>query len=139
MPRKTTSTAARSRSRQPRTRLGDLERAVLEVLWEREDASVREVHEALTDRELAYTTVLTVLDRMHGKSLVTREKDARAFRYSAAATRGDMTADLMREALEEFSEADRQAALVAFVGDATHTDREALRRALAALEASSRA
>ena len=76
-------------------RLGDLERVVMEHLWEAagvgdtlfEGATVREVHLRFEgEREIAYTTVMTVLDRLAKKDLVTRERDGRAWRYSPADT-----------------------------------------------------
>ena len=64
--------------------LGDLETAVLNVLWDAaRPMSVRDVGAGLKRRPaLAYTTVLTVLDRLHDKHFVSREKDGRAFLYS---------------------------------------------------------
>lgn len=125
----------------PRSSLGDLERSVIETLWDAGDAwlTVREVHETLArNRDIAYTTVMTVLDRMTRKELLERERDGRAWRYRATQTRGAMTAEVMRQALGEFTEKtsqrDRTAALVAFVGEASAADRRALREALAALE-----
>ncbi|WP_407940178.1 BlaI/MecI/CopY family transcriptional regulator [Nocardioides acrostichi] len=120
----------------PLRSLGELERAALDVLWAAtEPLSVRDIHTALAlDRDLAYTTVMTVLDRMAKKDLVTRSREGRAFVYRAAGTRAAMTADLMRDALAEFSVDDRGTALVAFVTEAGEEEREALRRALAALE-----
>jgi len=125
----------------PRSNLGDLERSVIETLWDAGDAwlTVREVHEALAKtRDIAYTTVMTVLDRMTRKDLVERERDGRAWRYRPTQSRGAMTAEVMRQALGEFAEEanqrDRAAALVAFVGEASASDRRALREALAALE-----
>jgi predicted transcriptional regulator len=112
----------------------------METLWDAGDGwlTVREVHDVLAkDRDIAYTTVMTVLDRMARKDLVQREREGRAWRYRAAQTRGAMTAEVMRQALGEFAEAnerDREDALVAFVGDASAADRQALRDALAALE-----
>lgn len=120
-----------------RSQLGDLERAVLEVLWDSGDESltVREVHEAIAaGRDLAYTTVMTVLDRMARKDLVEQERAGRAYRYRARSSRSEMTAELMRDTLGEFAEEDRRAALVAFVDDASEADRRALREALAELE-----
>ncbi len=97
--------------------------------------TVREVHETLArDRDIAYTTVMTVLARMAKKGLVGQQRDGRAYRYQAAASRGSMTADLMREALDEFGTVDRRTALVAFVGEASAEERAALRAALAELE-----
>jgi predicted transcriptional regulator len=123
------------------SRLGDLERSVLETLWEAGDGwlTVREVHDVLVkDRDIAYTTVMTVLDRMARKDVVAREREGRAWKYRPAQSRGEMTAEVMRQALGEFAEEanarDRQAALVAFVGEASDADRQALRDALAALE-----
>jgi predicted transcriptional regulator len=122
------------------SRLGDLERSVMETLWDAGDGwlTVRDVHDKLAEgRDIAYTTVMTVLDRMTRKHLVEREREGRAWRYRPTQTRGAMTAEVMRQALGEFAEAnrrDREAALVAFVGEATAEDRQALRDALAALE-----
>ena len=123
--------------------MGELERAVMEHLWAVEaDANgrdgwrtVREVHEALAaERDIAYTTVMTVMDRLSKKSLVRQRKEGKAYLYRAADSRGAMTADLMRSALTEFAESDRTNALLAFVGESTEEEREALRRALAELE-----
>jgi predicted transcriptional regulator len=115
--------------------LGELERGVMEQLWSSPGTlSVREVHAALgRDRELAYTTVMTVLDRLAKKGLVVRERDKRAYRYAAAQSREDLVAEVMHTALTE-DPAERTAALVAFVGRVTREDAEAMRAALARLE-----
>ena len=75
---------------------------------------------------------MTVLDRLVAKDLVVRERDGRAFRYAPRLSRAAMTAELMREALESTG-ADRDQALVSFVGEASAEDLAALRRALADL------
>ncbi len=124
--------------------MGELEQAVLEALWDLEGtlrgeeghgprgSSGRDVHERLVGRDLAYTTVMTVLDRLARKDVVVRERDGRAFRYSPRRTRAEMTAELMHEALG-VTGADRDQALVSFVGEASADDLAALRRALDAL------
>lgn len=67
--------------------LGELERAVMEVLWQTDAAlSVRDVHAALADRDLAYTTVMTVLDRLAKKGICSRELEGRAWLYRPART-----------------------------------------------------
>ncbi|MBM9460086.1 BlaI/MecI/CopY family transcriptional regulator [Nocardioides sp. zg-536] len=118
-------------------KLGDLERAVLEVLWglsPLQRATVRDVHTALSaDRAIAYTTVMTVLERLARKDLVDQHRDGRAYSYRAAATRGEMTAEMMRATLDDFGSGDSPAALVAFVEDATAAEVAALREALARL------
>ena len=60
-------------------RLGELERAIMEVLWESPDPmTVRQVGGCLTDRDLAHTTVMTVLDRLAKKGFVRRQRAGRA-------------------------------------------------------------
>lgn len=61
--------------------LGRLEIAVMEILWTRGDGNVRDVAERLA-RPLAYTTVMTTLDRLYKKGLLERRKSERAFLYS---------------------------------------------------------
>ena len=120
------------------SRVGELERAVLGVLWDlpedaADGATVRQVHALLApQRDIAYTTVMTVLDRLAKKGLVDQERAGRAYRYRARASRAAMTAELMREALGEFSD-DPESALVAFVGEASDAERVALREALSRL------
>jgi len=66
--------------------LGHLELAVMELLWARGESRVQEVVEAL-DRRLAYTTVMTTLDRLYKKGLLDRRKQDRAYVYSSPLTR----------------------------------------------------
>jgi predicted transcriptional regulator len=125
----------------PAPRLGDLERAVMEHLWARAEAgsepvTVREVHEGIgAERALAYTTVMTVLDRLHKKGLVSQRRDGRAYRYAPAATREQLTAQTMRDTLGTLDPPDRRAAMLHFLDDATSEEIDDLRAALAALEA----
>ncbi len=122
----------------PAPRLGDLERVVMEQLWESserrpEGASVRDVLEALpADRNLAYTTVMTVLDRLSKKGLVTRERDGRAWRYTPAGTRESLTAETMRASLGDAN--DRRATLLHFLDGATPEELDDLRAALSEVE-----
>ncbi|ASU82180.1 CopY family transcriptional regulator [Nocardiopsis gilva YIM 90087] len=111
-------------------RLGDLERAVMDVLWAQDEPlTVREVGRALADRDLAHTTVMTVLDRLAKKEVVSRDREGRAWRYRPAASRESYVSELMYDALGETG--DRDAALAAFVRSMSGTEAEALRRALA--------
>ena len=99
--------------------LGDLEREVMTQLWESgEPLTVRQVHERLSrDRDLAYTTVMTVLDRLAKKGVVDQQRADRAYRYAPAQSREEMTAALMLDALSSSPDgATRDAALAHFVG-----------------------
>jgi predicted transcriptional regulator len=112
-----------------RVALGELERAVMAQLWSADEPlTVRDVHDQL-ERELAYTTVMTVLGRLAKKGLVRQERDGKAYRYAAASSRDQMAASLMLDALGDVGE-DRTAALVAFVDQVGPQEVEALRRAL---------
>lgn len=66
----------------PQLMLGPLEIQVMEVIWTFGESSVRDVVEKL-DSKLAYTTVMTTLDRLFKKELLLRQKSERAFLYSA--------------------------------------------------------
>ncbi len=68
--------------------LGHLEESVMEVLWASGESSVRAVADHL-DRPLAYTTVMTTLDRLFKKGLLDRRKSERAFLYSPKLSRDD--------------------------------------------------
>ena len=68
--------------------LGPLEIAVMEIVWDRGESAVRDVVDCLA-RPLAYTTVMTTLDRLYKKGLLTRRKDDRAFLYLARLSRSE--------------------------------------------------
>ena len=121
--------------------LGELERAVMDHLWASpQPQTVRQVHEDLSGhRELAYTTVMTVLQRLARKKLVTQIRDDRAHQYAPTYGRDELVAGLMFDALHQAVDSDdRQAALVHFVDRVDADEADALRRALAELEAKNR-
>ncbi len=110
-------------------RLGDLERAAMQVVWAAPGPlTARQVADALADRELAYTTWLTVLGRLERKGLLSRSRDARAHTYQAVTSREDVVAGLMHQALGQAD--DREAALQRFARSVSADEAEALRRAL---------
>ena len=87
--------------------------------------TARDVQDALAARDLATTTVLTVLGRLERKGLVTREREGRAHRYRSVASREDHVAELMRDALD--AAPDRGAVLARFLGSIPADERAALR------------
>lgn len=110
-------------------RLGELERAVMEVLWRADGPrTAREVADALAGRDLAKTTILTVLSRLEAKGRVARNRDAWAHTYLPTAVREDYIAEMMSEALGDA--ADRTAALVRFAGRVSAAEAVALSDAL---------
>lgn len=119
------------------TRLGDLERAVMQALWEaaakaNQPLTGREVAASLARPDLAYTTVLTVLTRLERKGLVRRDSTARAHVYAPVASREDHVTVLMQQALGQAGSTGsaRQAALQHFARSMTAEEAAALRQAL---------
>lgn len=76
-------------------------------------------------KDLAVTTVLTVLSRLEKKGLVERERGTRPHRYRAVSSREEHTAELMHEVLG--SAPDRAAVLARFIGSVTESEAKTLR------------
>jgi len=81
-----------------RHRLGELQLAIMRVLWTRGEAAVTEVHEALEERDLAPTTIATMLRKMEDKGVVTHRSEGRKYLYrpvvTEAAVRRTMVGEL---------------------------------------------
>lgn len=109
---------------------GNLEAIVMDRLWAWDrPAAVREVLEDLQkDRSIAYTTVMTVMDNLFQKGVLTRELDGRAYRYRAVRTREEHTAELMEQVLA--SGGDAGATLLHFVERMPSKDVSRLRKEL---------
>jgi predicted transcriptional regulator len=109
---------------------GELERAIMDRLWERgRPALVRQVVDGLRpERPPAYTTVMTVMENLYHKGWLRRERDGRAWRYSPTRSRSGYTAALMQEALD--ASPDRRNALAHFVLQLSPVDVALLQQAL---------
>jgi predicted transcriptional regulator len=110
--------------------LGELESAIMERMWATNaPASVRDVLEHLRkDRTLAYTTVMTVMDKLHTKGLLKRKPVGRAYIYEAVSSKEAYTADVMRESLAKSG--NRAATLVHFLERLSPEEASALETAL---------
>jgi len=86
------------------SQLGPLEERLLEALWQRGPATVRELLEG-GYHDLAYTTVMTTLDRLFKKGVLTREAEGRAFRYTARFTREELHREAAGEAVRQMLDA----------------------------------
>lgn len=103
--------------------LGALEQRVMEVLWRRAPLSVRETQGELESQTaLAYTTVMTTLDRLHKKKLLVREKDGAAFLYRPALGREAYLRALAEAAAAELLSEAASPVLAAFVDAAARVD-----------------
>ena len=114
------------------TFLGPLETAVMDRLWKRRQATVRDVVDDLAkSRSLAYTTVMTIMTRLHAKGLLVRDREGKTYVYRPAFTRDEhrarLSQDLVRGLVDEFGDV----ALAQFTAELDSVDaghRAALRR-----------
>jgi predicted transcriptional regulator len=107
--------------------LGPLEQRVLELLWRSSaERTVRDVQEGLGGA-LAYTTVMTTLDRLYKKGLLARQRKGPAFSYSPLETREDFAAGLLRKGLDRlFGRGSLRPLLASFVDAVSEHDRALL-------------
>jgi len=109
---------------------GELEAVIMDRLWDwGRPALVRELVEELRpSRQLAYTTVMTVMENLYRKGWLRRERDGRAWRYEPTSSRSAYTAALMSDALS--TSPDRRTALAHFVLQMSPHDVTLLQQAL---------
>ena len=82
--------------------LGDLQHAIMRVLWDRGEAPVAEVHQCLlTERGLALTTIATMLSKMEKKGVVQRRMEGRGFVYEPAVSESEVYRSMGSELTEQ--------------------------------------
>lgn len=108
--------------------LGKLEQRVMSILWCGRALSVREVNQRLGEDALAHTTVMTTLDRLYKKGLLSRTRDGVAYIYSAALTRDEYKQRIVETTVSGLMTKGGDAApvLAAFVDAAAQFDEENL-------------
>ncbi|MBA3322681.1 MAG: BlaI/MecI/CopY family transcriptional regulator [Pyrinomonadaceae bacterium] len=79
--------------------LGKLERELMNLAWRSDEISVRDVHRQLGEA-VAYTTLMTTLDRLYKKGLLTRRKDGRAFVYAARYSPEELEQGIAQDVIE---------------------------------------
>lgn len=95
-----------------------LELLCLNALWSLEQGAVKDVRQLVApNRPLAYTTVMTVLDRLVRRGVVTRRKAGRAFIYAPAVSRNDMRRLALQEFLDSYFESSRDQLLQFLQGE----------------------
>jgi len=113
----------------PRTHhLGDLQLAIMRILWERGEAAVTDVHEALRgERDLALTTIATMLRKMETKGIVDHRIDGRQFIYRPLVDDHAVRRSMVRELTNKLFGGD-SAALVSHLLTEREIDAEDLPR-----------
>ena len=90
-----------------RHQLNELQLAILRVIWDRSEATVQEIWEALhAERGLAQTTVATMLSRLERRGVVTRRAQARQYHYRAAVTEQEVQHSMVGELTERLFDGD---------------------------------
>lgn len=96
--------------------LGALEKSVMDILWERGEATGREVFEGISrEKTLAFTTVLTVMDRLLKKGLIKRAKRGGVFVYTASMTKDNFVKQISQEVLQGILDISASSAASSFV------------------------
>ena len=114
--------------------LGELQHAIMRLLWARDEATVAEVHEALFDeRGLAPTTIATMLRKMEDKGVVAHRVEDRHFVYQATVTEDEVRSTMVGELLDRLFAGD-PAALVSHLVADHDIDEEEIERLRALLE-----
>lgn len=103
--------------------LGDLQHAIMRVLWDRGETPVADVHQALlTERGLALTTIATMLSKMEKKGVVTRRMEGRGFLYSPAVSEDAVHQSMVSDLTEQLFDGNA-AALVSHLLTSQEIDR----------------
>ena len=118
----------------PKATLGDLQHAIMRVLWARGEATSTEVHAALrAERGLAPTTIATMLRKMEDKGVVAHRSEGRQFVYRAAVSEGEVRRSMVGEVVDRLF-AGNPAALVSYLVAEEGLDPDELARLRAALD-----
>lgn len=95
---------------------GDLEQAIMDVVWQRQSATVREVVDLLRSRRVAYTTIMTVMNRLAAQEVLHRQPNGNgAFRYVPRLSRDDFYAAASRAAIDDLLKRYGAVAMAQFV------------------------
>lgn len=123
-----------------RPRPTDAELSILRVLWRIGPATVRQVHESVTDRTEGYTTILKLMQIMHQKGLVDRDESQRAHVYSANIARNEAQQELLGDLLQRAFDGSRAQLVLQALGSndaATTEELQEIRQLLDKLEGKS--
>ncbi|MGB8507583.1 MAG: BlaI/MecI/CopY family transcriptional regulator [Pyrinomonadaceae bacterium] len=108
--------------------LGKLEREVMEEVWRCGEATVADVEKTF-DQRVAYTTLMTTLDRLFKKNLLAREKSGRAFLYSPRVSRKEFEQGVAEDVIDGLLDRDAEGVeplLACIVDTVSERDRELL-------------
>jgi predicted transcriptional regulator len=95
---------------------GSLEAEIMPIMWRRETATVKQVHREIVDwRDIAYTTIMTTMERLTEKGLLKREKAGAAYVYTVAYTRHDYALLAVRQIADDLLAGDTRVLVAALL------------------------
>lgn len=124
------------RRRQPLSDvLGPLEAEVMEIIWDRGEVTVRDVHRVLAARrEIAYTTVMTTMGRLSDKKLLSRIEDQPAHRYVALLSREQYANSTVKNVVDWLVNHFRDPAVAYFIDRVEEEDSDVIESLREAIE-----
>ncbi len=112
-----------SKKEKQRRPLGDLELEIMKVLWEKGEATGREVWEGVrTSRKAALTTVLTVMERLSNKGLIEKVKRHGPFVYRPLLSKDEFTREVSAKMLRDYIKVSSTSVIASFVDALAETD-----------------
>ncbi len=97
---------------------GELEEKVMDILWNKGNATVKEINEELSKKgeKYAYTTIMTILDRLYKKGILDRKKEGKGYRYTPKLSREEFEEMVTEKVISEIVKANPSTAVAAFGG-----------------------
>lgn len=115
--------------------LGPLENDVMDVVWDRGETTVRDVHATLKrHREIAYTTVMTTMGRLAEKGFLRRAEDQPAYRYSPVISRAQYEKSTVKSVVDWLISHFREPAVAYFIDRVENDDRKVIASLKEAIE-----
>lgn len=95
---------------------GDLEEKVMEAIWRLGNATVSETREFLSKDKFAHTTIMTILDRLYKKGILTRKKEGKGYRYYPLITKDEFEKAIAKKVVSDMVKNNPSLAIPAFEG-----------------------
>jgi predicted transcriptional regulator len=124
---------------EPEPQLGELEAAIMQIVWSQDEVTVRSVWQTLQPtRALAYTTIMTVMSRLAQKGILTTRKQGKTYHYKAAASPQQFVEQQAQRAVQDVIDSFGEVAIAQFLRaiDSVDTERLAALRKLVKEESS---
>lgn len=108
--------------------LGELEKEIMEIIWSQKTAKVRDVFEEIRKkRKIAYTTVMTIMDRLYEKKILKRRKKGKTYFYTANYGKNDFLKRTSQKIIDDLIKDFGEVAIAQFVNTLDQVDADKLK------------